>query len=150
MTKSQPFVKHIIMSPESYINNVTNNKNELWKTVRLTSFQKPQLQSISIFFKFVYSCFLLYLLCHLYLLLIFLSRYFNVSLNLVAAPTEISWHSSFNPLSPNIHIQILQTDLHTFPLRISWENLINDHGIFSLVIISLILITLLLDNVWIL
>ena len=26
---------------------------------------------------------------------------------------------SFNPLSPNIHIQILQTDLYTFPLRIS-------------------------------
>ena len=25
----------------------------------------------------------------------------------------------FNPLSPNIHIQILQTDLLTFPLRIS-------------------------------
>ena len=25
----------------------------------------------------------------------------------------------FNPLSLNIHIQILQTDLHTFPLRIS-------------------------------
>ena len=24
-----------------------------------------------------------------------------------------------NPLSPNIHIQILQTDLHTFPYRIS-------------------------------
>ena len=24
-----------------------------------------------------------------------------------------------NPLSPSIHIQILQTDLHTFPLRIS-------------------------------
>ena len=31
-------------------------------------------------------------------------------------------------LSPNIHIQILQTNLHTFPLRISWENL---KGIFS-------------------
>ena len=29
-----------------------------------------------------------------------------------------------NPLSPNIHIQILQTDLYTFPLRISEENLI--------------------------
>ena len=28
-----------------------------------------------------------------------------------------------NPLSPNIHIQILQTDLHTFLWRISWENL---------------------------
>ena len=26
---------------------------------------------------------------------------------------------TFNPLSPNIHIQILQTDLNTFPLRIS-------------------------------
>ena len=25
----------------------------------------------------------------------------------------------FNPLSPNIHIQILQTDLLTFPVRIS-------------------------------
>ena len=55
-----------------------------------------------------------------------------------------------NPLSPNIHIQILQTDLHTFPLRISWENLIKDHGIFSMMIILLILITLSLDSVWIL
>ena len=33
--------------------------------------------------------------------------------------------SSFvNPLSPNINIHIPQTDLHTFSLRISWENLI--------------------------
>ena len=55
-----------------------------------------------------------------------------------------------NPLSPNIHIQILQTDLHTSPLRISWENLIKDHGIFSMMIILLILITLFLDSVWIL
>ena len=55
-----------------------------------------------------------------------------------------------NPLSPNIHIQILQTDLQTSPLRISWENLIKDHGIFSMVIILLILLTLSLDSVWIL
>ena len=41
----------------------------------------------------------------------------------------------FNPLSPNIHKQILHTDLHTSPLRISGENLIKDHGIFSMVII---------------
>ena len=33
------------------------------------------------------------------------------------------------PLSPNIHIQILQTDLYTFPLRISWENLLADQNI---------------------
>ena len=37
-------------------------------------------------------------------------------------------------LNPNINLQILQTDLHTFPLRISWENLITDQGVFSLVI----------------
>ena len=43
---------------------------------------------------------------------------------------------TLHPLSPIIHIQILQTDLHTFPLRISWENLMADQSIFSLVIIS--------------
>ena len=55
-----------------------------------------------------------------------------------------------NPLSPSIHIQILQTDFHTFSLRISSENVIKDHRIFPLVIILLILITLSPDNVWIL
>ena len=54
-----------------------------------------------------------------------------------------------NPLSPNIHLQILHTDLYTFPLKISWENLKKDHGIFTLVIILLILITFSFDNVWI-
>ena len=53
-------------------------------------------------------------------------------------------------LSPNIHINILQTDLHTFPYRINWENLIKDQSIFPLVIILLILITCSLDCVWIL
>ena len=38
-------------------------------------------------------------------------------------------------------MEILPTDLHTFPLRISQENLIKDQGIFPLVIILLILIT---------
>ena len=55
----------------------------------------------------------------------------------------------FNPLSPNIHIKILHTDLYTFPLRISKENLIKDQSIFSWVIILLILITSSHDNVWI-
>ena len=31
-----------------------------------------------------------------------------------------------NPLNLHIHIQILQTDLHTFPWKISWENLVKD------------------------
>jgi len=39
-------------------------------------------------------------------------------------------HAVCYPLCPNIHIQILQTDLYTFPLRISWKNLIKDHGIY--------------------
>ena len=47
----------------------------------------------------------------------------------------------FNPLSPNIHIQILQSDLYTFPSRMSCENSIKDQGIFPWVIILLILIT---------
>ena len=57
---------------------------------------------------------------------------------------------NINPLSPDIHLQILQTDLHTFPLTISLENLIKDQSIFSMVIILLILIPLSLDSVWIL
>ena len=36
----------------------------------------------------------------------------------------------FNPLSPTIHIQILQTDLNTFPYWISWENLFKDQSNF--------------------
>ena len=55
---------------------------------------------------------------------------------------------SLNPLSPSIHIQILQTDLHTFPLRISWENLLKHQGIFSFMIFFYILTTWSLDNVW--
>ena len=53
------------------------------------------------------------------------------------------------PLSPNINIPILQTDLHTFPLRISLENLIKDQSIFPEVIILLNLITFSFDNVFI-
>ena len=37
-----------------------------------------------------------------------------------------------NPLSPNIHKEIPQTDLYTFPYGISWEKLIKDQRFFSL------------------
>ena len=37
----------------------------------------------------------------------------------------------FNHLSPIIHMQILQTDLHAFPYRISCQNLFKDQSIFS-------------------
>ena len=53
----------------------------------------------------------------------------------------------YNPLSPKIHIQILQTDLNTFPYWISWENLFKDQRIFSEVIILFILINFSFNNV---
>ena len=52
MTKSQLWVSNKCLA--STKSNVTKSDNELWKTVRLRGFQKPQLQSISIFFKFVH------------------------------------------------------------------------------------------------
>ena len=44
------------------ISNFKNNKSELWKNDSLTSFQKLQLQSVSIFFNFFHPFLLLYLL----------------------------------------------------------------------------------------
>ena len=35
-----------------------------------------------------------------------------------------------NPLSPNIHTQILHTDLYTFAQKISGKNLLKDQTIF--------------------
>ena len=56
--------------------------------------------------------------------------------------SKVLSQTTINPSSANIHIQILQTNLDTFPLRISWENLIKHQGIFSFVIIFYILTTL--------
>ena len=56
---------------------------------------------------------------------------------------------SLNPLSPSIHIQILQTDPYTFPLRISRENLIKDQGILSCVSHFINAYNLSFDIVWI-
>ena len=81
MTKSQLHVSNTSSL-------ITNNKKELWKTVRSTSFPKPQLKSVSIFFKFINPCFLSYLLYHICLLLC-LSGYFTVSLDLVPWVPEV-------------------------------------------------------------
>ena len=53
LTKSQLHVPSII-------SNITDIKNNVEKPVRLTCFQKPQLQSILTFFKFVHQCLLVY------------------------------------------------------------------------------------------
>ena len=48
----------------------------------------------------------------------------------VTSKSRITLHYALiYPLSPVIHIQILQTDCHTFPYRISWENLYKDQSI---------------------
>ena len=46
-------------------------------------------------------------------------------------PTLSVWfrEESFNSLSPNIHIQILQTGLNIFPYRIRGDNLLKDQSI---------------------
>ena len=50
-----------------------------------------------------------------------------------------------NFLSPDIYIQILQTDPYTFTVRIGWEKLLKDEpSIFASVIILLILTIFLL------
>ena len=54
------------------------------------------------------------------------------------------------PLSRNINIQILLSDLNTFSYSISWENLFQDQSKFCLVSILLILITFFVDEVLIL
>ena len=46
----------------------TTTKNKLWKTLMLTSFQKLQLQSVSIFFKFVHDS-ISYSPCYLHFLM---------------------------------------------------------------------------------
>ena len=76
----------------------TNNKNEIWKAVRLTSCQKPQLQLVSNLFKFVHMCFLLYLLCFTYLFVMFWAVSFLnliVSLSLMAVPTVRNFVNGF-------------------------------------------------------
>ena len=44
-----------------------------------------------------------------------------------------------NPLIPNIHMQILQSHLHTFCWKISCENLTKDHSISLVTTVSILL-----------
>ena len=53
----------------------------------------------------------------------------------------VLFYFNINHLRPNIQIQILQTDLHIFPYRISWANLFVDQGFSHQVMILLTLTT---------
>ena len=50
-TKSLLHVKQLIC-PQNIISKVTDKENEPWRTVRLANVKKPQLQSVTVFFKF--------------------------------------------------------------------------------------------------
>ena len=87
MTKSEFRDKQICLL--SIIFEVANSRDQLWKTVRLNSFQKPFLfQFVSIFFSFAHPWHLLYILCYFNLFFslasfnVLISDYFYVSLNL--------------------------------------------------------------------
>ena len=51
----------------------------------------------------------------------------------------------FNPLHPNISMHILHTVLYTFPRVLTWRICLTVKSFFYLVIISLILMTFMLD-----
>ena len=48
-----------------------------------------------------------------------------------AEKVEVEDKVCLNLLSPNIHIQILYTELYKFLWRASWENLFKDQSIFT-------------------
>jgi len=56
-------------------------------------------------------------------------------------PVRRPFPSCLNPLIAKIQKQILQTDLHTFLIKNSWENLVQDQSILPWVIKLVILIT---------
>ena len=87
-------------SAQSIISNVTNNKYEIWKTVKLTSFQKRQLQSVLIFFKFVHPCLLFYLLSYLYLFWCFEPLFLWLLNLLINFATKLLLVTSFSKLDP--------------------------------------------------
>ena len=91
--QNNSFVSNKYILPQ-HVSNVTNNKNELWKTARLRTFQKP---TISIHFNLLQVCpsvprflFAVLLISSFNIL----SDYFYVSPNSVAVPSVR--YSSFN------------------------------------------------------
>ena len=82
---------------------------------------------------FVSSCWILIITlqsCKCHLILTILSAY-RSSGKVIYHLKFLMWFRYFiNPLSTNIHINILQTVFHTFPWRISWENLLTDQSTF--------------------
>ena len=102
MVESQLHVKQSCLPSLISKWNVTNSKNELLKTVRLTTFPKHQLHSISIFSMFVHPCVLLHYAVLFIPSFIVLCGYLCFAQFGGVLPLFefwwISWYSSFNSL----------------------------------------------------
>ena len=102
MVESQLHVKQSCLPSLISKWNVTNSKNELLKTVRLTTFPKQQLHSISIFSMFVHPCVLLHYAVLFIPSFIVLCGYLCFAQFGEVLPLFefwwISWYSSFNSL----------------------------------------------------
>ena len=102
MVESQLHVKQSCLPSLMSKWNVTNSKNELLKTVRLTTFPKQQLHSISIFSMFVHPCVLLHYAVLFIPSFIVLCGYLCFAQFGEVLPLFefwwISWYSSFNSL----------------------------------------------------
>ena len=115
------FVSNKYVSQALYQTLQTTKMN--LKTVRLTRFQKPQLQSVAIFFKFVHLWLHLYSLCHLYLILTFWAVIF-VSLNLVAVSAVWILIKQYNNNSYSEVMNIWKSYTRTAGLRVIWKKII--------------------------
>ena len=118
MTKSQFLVQQIclpIFFFQALHQTLQTTKINLKKTVSLNSFfYKSQLQSASIFFKFVHPCLILFYIPSVVPSLYVLSSgYVYVPLSLVSVPPAI-----LNPLNYNIKIEILIYCPYTFLIRV--------------------------------
>ena len=102
MVESQLHVKQSCLPSLISKWNVINSKNELLKTVRLTTFPKQQLHSISIFSMFVHPCVLLHYAVLFIPSFIVLCGYLCFAQFGGVLPLFefwwISWYSSFNSL----------------------------------------------------
>ena len=136
MTTLQVFVKQN-MSPKYLYNNrwkrqkcILENCFKLMIIIRLTSFQKPQLLSVSIFLKFVHPCLFLYFLCRLYLLLTFqrvrqcFTQFGGNSLCLNFWP--ISWHEYHELMS------VLRLLLRVFTNNASYLACVTERNLVTL------------------
>jgi len=113
MTKSQFLVQQICL-PNTFSKHYKQQKLTWRKLLAYFFFQKSQLQSASIFFRFVHPCLLLFCIRCVVPSLHVLSCYVYVPLSLVSVPPAI-----LNPLNHDIKIEIRIYCPYTFSIGVA-------------------------------